>query len=60
MNTTEQQKNESACFQCKNWEPKFPDGCGPKRQLAKDGYCPIFDKQTDAHHGKQCTAWEAA
>jgi hypothetical protein len=51
-------KTLGCCFECENWEPKYPEGHGPKRQLAMFGYCPVFQKQTESHHGKQCTAWE--
>ena len=40
------------CDTCKNWEPD-KTGLRPYRR----GYCPIFDKKTDAIHGSQCTAY---
>ena len=44
----------SFCDTCKNWEPD-KTGLRPYRR----GYCPIFDKKTDAIHGYQCTAYES-
>ena len=41
------------CDNCKNWEPD-KTGLRPYRR----GYCPIFQKKTDAIHGSQCTAYE--
>ena len=37
-----------ACWNCEEWEPIINTGCG---------WCPVFEKETKATHGKQCTAF---
>lgn len=44
-------QREGLCENCTHWEP---DKTGLRPYMR--GYCPIFDKQTDAIHGYVCTA----
>ena len=43
----------AACENCINWEVPEP----PNKQRGR-GYCVIFDKETTATHGSQCTAFD--
>jgi len=39
---------KARCWKCQEWEPIINTGCG---------WCPIFEKETRASHGSQCTAF---
>ena len=45
------------CMRCSHWEPRDAmqePGYVPSAAI---GYCPIFDKLTEARHGIHCTAF---
>lgn len=46
-------ERDAICENCNHWEPD-KTGLKPYRR----GYCPVFDKTTDAIHGSVCTAHE--
>lgn len=38
------------CWDCEEWEPLFNE---------PSGWCPVFQKETSATHGSQCTAFKS-